>query len=77
MLHAVVDNIEACDCLGAEIGELLAPLPRSQSRLTAREKEVLHLIGQGLSNNQIGEVLQLSVHTVETHRRDLSGKLGL
>lgn len=77
MLHAVVDKIEAYDCLGAEISELLAPLPRSQSRLTAREKEVLHLIGQGLSNNQIGEVLQLSVHTVETHRRNLSGKLGL
>jgi FixJ family two-component response regulator len=38
---------------------------------------VLHLIGQGLSNFQISETLQLSVHTVETHRRNLSGKLGL
>jgi DNA-binding CsgD family transcriptional regulator len=38
---------------------------------------VLHLIGQGLSNNQISEVLQLSVHTVETHRRNICGKLGL
>jgi DNA-binding NarL/FixJ family response regulator len=47
-----------------------------RQRLTFREGEVLRLIGQGLSNNQIAEVLQLSVHTVETHRRNLSGKLG-
>ena len=76
MLHAVVDKIEAYDTLGAEINELIAPQVGPRQRLTFREGEVLRLIGQGLSNNQIAEVLQLSVHTVETHRRNLSGKLG-
>jgi DNA-binding NarL/FixJ family response regulator len=77
MLHAVVDKIEAYDTLGAEINELIAPQVGPRQRLTFREGDVLRLIGQGLSNNQIAEVLQLSVHTVETHRRNLSGKLGL
>jgi ATP/maltotriose-dependent transcriptional regulator MalT len=72
-----VDKIEAYDSLGAEISELLIPQRGPRLRLTAREQEVLHLIGQGLSNNQISETLRLSVHTVETHRRNLSGKLGL
>ena len=76
MLHAVVDKIEAYDTLGAEINELIAPQVGPRQRLTFREGDVLRLIGQGLSNNQIAEVLQLSVHTVETHRRNLSGKLG-
>jgi DNA-binding NarL/FixJ family response regulator len=77
MLHAVVDKIEAYDSLGAEIAELMEPRSRPRYKLTAREQEVLHLIGEGLSNSQISEVLQLSVHTVETHRRNLSSKLGL
>jgi DNA-binding NarL/FixJ family response regulator len=76
MLHAVVDKIEAYDTLGAELNELIDPQVEPRQRLTFREGEVLRLIGQGLSNNQIAEVLQLSVHTVETHRRNLSGKLG-
>ena len=77
MLHAVIDKIEAYDCLGDEINELLTKAPAVRQPLTARETEVLLLIGQGLSNNQISEVLQLSVYTVETHRRNLSTKLGL
>jgi DNA-binding NarL/FixJ family response regulator len=76
ILHAVVDKIDAYDTLGAEIAELLEPQPDPRFKLTGREHEVLQLIGEGLSNSQISEVLQLSVHTVETHRRNLSCKLG-
>lgn len=77
MLHAVIDKIEAYDSLSGEIADLLGAQPSLSAKLTGREREVLHLIGQGLSNNQISEVLQLSVHTVETHRRNICGKLGL
>jgi two-component system NarL family response regulator len=78
MLHAVIDKIEAYDSLSGEIADLLGGgQPPLSAKLTSREREVLHLIGQGLSNNQISEVLQLSVHTVETHRRNICGKLGL
>ena len=77
MLHAVVDKIEAYETLGLEIAELLGDIPRQRCKLTPREQEVLRLLGRGLSSAQIAEVMVLSVHTVETHRRNLSLKLGL
>lgn len=77
MLHAVVDKIDACEALTTEIGELLGERQQETALLTAREEEVLQLIGQGLSNGQIAERLTLSVHTVGTHRRNITGKLGL
>jgi len=43
--------------------------------LTARERELLYLIGEGLSNAQIAEALMLSRKTVETHRTNLAKKL--
>ncbi len=57
-------------------------LPRSDddspsTPLTPRELEVLRLIAQGNSNRQIGEILNLSVRTVDTHRANLMSKLGL
>lgn len=45
--------------------------------LTPRETEVLHLIAEGHTNRQIAEVLSISVRTVESHRANLMGKLGL
>ena len=78
MLHAVVDKIEAYGTLGATIAELLrAKAPAPHAKLTRREQMVFQAIGKGLSNQQIADRLHLSVHTVETHRRNLSGKLRL
>jgi len=45
--------------------------------LTVREREVLTLAAEGLSNPQIAEHLTLSVRTVEMHRSNLMKKLGL
>jgi DNA-binding NarL/FixJ family response regulator len=45
--------------------------------LTPREREMLFLIGEGLSNREIAESLVLSVKTVETHRANLSRKLNV
>jgi two-component system response regulator NreC len=45
--------------------------------LTAREKEILTLIAQGLSNQQIAERLYISIKTVQTHRAHILEKLGL
>lgn len=43
--------------------------------LTKREKEILGLIAQGLSNQEIAEKLSLSVRTIENHRYNLMQKL--
>ncbi len=48
-----------------------------EAELTAREKEVLMLVGQGFTSAQIGERLFISVRTVESHRSNLTKKLGL
>ncbi|MCF7803426.1 MAG: response regulator transcription factor [Candidatus Marinimicrobia bacterium] len=45
--------------------------------LTEREREVLQLIGEGHTNQQIAEKLFISVKTVETHRTNLSNKLDI
>jgi DNA-binding NarL/FixJ family response regulator len=45
--------------------------------LTRREREMLFLIGEGLSNKEIAESLVLSVKTVEAHRANLSRKLNV
>lgn len=44
--------------------------------LTRREKEVLELIADGMTNNEIAQKLFISVTTVETHRRNLLTKFG-
>jgi len=49
----------------------------SYELLTAREREVLHLLAEGKSNKEIAGLLNLSPYTVETHRRNLQEKLNL
>lgn len=45
--------------------------------LTEREREVLELLAQGLSNKDIAQRLYLSVRTVEGHLVNVYGKLGV
>lgn len=45
--------------------------------LTARELEILRLIAEGLSNQQIAQRLYLSVHTVKNHVHNMLERLGL
>lgn len=45
--------------------------------LTAREREVYQLLAEGSSNKEIAKALNLSLHTVETHRARIMEKLGI
>ena len=45
--------------------------------LSDREKEVLVCLSKGLKNNEIADTLNISVHTVITHRKNISRKLGI
>jgi len=51
-------------------------MKESFAKLTRREKEVLHLVTQGLTNREIAVHLSLSVYTVETYLRVIYAKLG-
>ncbi|WP_181311118.1 response regulator [Nocardioides campestrisoli] len=50
-------------------------LPRAV--LTAREDEVVKLIAEGHSSREIARLLTISVRTVERHRENVLGKLGM
>jgi two-component system, NarL family, nitrate/nitrite response regulator NarL len=61
---------------------ILAPASKSASdekkaALTAREREVLVLLAEGLANKEVARRLGISVRTAETHREHLSRKLGI
>jgi DNA-binding NarL/FixJ family response regulator len=43
------------------------PSPRRLAELTDREREILALVGSGLSNDDIARHLMVSPHTVKTH----------
>lgn len=45
--------------------------------LGGREREVLQLLAEGLTSKEIASRLELSTKTIETHRRNISQKLGL
>ena len=45
--------------------------------LSRREKEILTLISEGLTNSRIAEMLFLSSHTITTHRKNIMSKLGV
>lgn len=49
----------------------------SYELLTTREREILQLLAEGRSNKEIAAKLNLSLYTVETHRRNLQDKLNL
>jgi DNA-binding NarL/FixJ family response regulator len=46
-------------------------------RMTPREREVINLIAEGLSNKEIASTLHIATHTVKSHVRNIMEKLTL
>ena len=46
-------------------------------RMTPRESEVIALVGEGLSNKEIAQLLAIASHTVTSHVRKLMERLAL
>lgn len=60
------------DCYNSQKGKI------SESyELSERETSVLILVAQGLSSKEIAENLNISVHTVNTHRKNITHKTGI
>jgi DNA-binding NarL/FixJ family response regulator len=63
----VIDNLIALSNGRNDPGEVLTP----------RQREILQLIAEGKSTKEIAAILSVSVKTVETHRTQLMGRLGI
>jgi DNA-binding NarL/FixJ family response regulator len=67
--------------MGALVRDYLGRLRRGErvpaTVLTPREDEVLKLIAEGSSSKDIAEELTISLKTVENHRANILGKLGM
>ncbi|MDX1735089.1 MAG: response regulator transcription factor [Halioglobus sp.] len=53
------------------------PATDANTGITARETEVLRCIARGYNNNEIGELLGMSVHTVRSHTKNIYSKLAV
>lgn len=51
--------------------------PPGYQELSDREREILHLLVSGLSNQEIAEQLVISASTVQSHRTNVLNKLGV
>ena len=76
-LHAVA---EAEIVIDDAFADTLLRHPRAEVEmiepLTAREREVLHLLASGLTNKEIGQRLGVTDHTIKFHVNGILGKLG-
>lgn len=63
--------------LKVDTSPVAAAEPGPGEVISDRELAVLDLIAQGLSNQEIGDRLHISLHTVKTHARKINVKLGV
>jgi len=75
LMEAIVTVIKGKTFLSDEVAQLIQKNEEVKIVLTRREKEVLELIADGLTNNEIGGKLFISPATVDTHRKNLLAKL--
>ena len=75
-LEATIRQILADEDLGTH-GKAREVHPTLIEPLSHRETEVLHLLGEGLTNREVAQKLVLTVGTVKVHTRNIYGKLNV
>jgi DNA-binding NarL/FixJ family response regulator len=80
LLQAINAVITGNTFLSFEVNEIVKTAKNNVTNipiLTKRETDILKLVAEGLTNNQIGEKLFISPDTVDSHRKNLHTKLGV
>lgn len=78
-IRTAIDTVMAGEvylCTGAK-GSLQPKISDGRVALTGREQTILLELAQGKSNKEVAIALNISVRTVETHRKNIKGKLGI
>ena len=79
IIKQAIDSVMSGDqflCTGAQVSLNPAGM-EDRETLTSREQTILLQLAQGKSNRQVSEDLNISVRTVETHRKNIKQKLGI
>ena len=63
--------------IGRAVAQWLSENDPRTAKISSREREVLQLVAEGKSTREIAASLYVSIKTVETHRRQLMGRLHL
>lgn len=71
------DNYFAANIKELLMEEMLSAKKEEEIKLTTREKEVLKLIAQEYTTQEIADKLFLSKHTIESYRKNLISKLSV
>lgn len=78
---AVINILDNTEKIIYQVNSLLSTMPNETqgdvSQLTDREIEILKEIVKGLSNKDISEKLNISIHTVVSHSKNISRKTGI
>lgn len=78
-IKTAIETVMAGDaymCTGAK-GALQPKTSDGRETLTSREQTILLELAQGQSNKDVANTLNISVRTVETHRKNIKRKLGI
>ncbi|HPG11581.1 MAG TPA: response regulator transcription factor [Chitinophagaceae bacterium] len=74
IMEAIGVVVKGKTYLSFEAAQTMKSAQDNKIILTRREKEVLELIAEGMTNNEIAGKLFVSVATVDTHRKNLLAK---
>ncbi len=90
MVRPLIEKLKACCCgkestfiemIETNINNLTSPfanaLTRKTQKLSPREITICNMIKNGLDSKGIARLLNLSIKTVETHRKNIRKKLGI
>lgn len=73
--HTFIEDHVLMPMIGLRVAE---ETPRSEgSELSAREKEILVAVAKGMINKEIADLYNISIHTVITHRKNITHKTGI
>lgn len=77
LLEAISEVLKGKKYFSFEVAAVLRETKEKEPLITRREKEILQLIAEGLTNVEISEKLFISMPTVNTHRKSLLEKFGV
>ena len=82
LFDAIIQITDSPQSLVSIINKLISSNPRwnnqlPREQLTTRETEVLKCLIQGLSNKEVADQMNISIHTVISHRKNIVNKTGI